>query len=334
MLVYALVAILVLLAAAITFTIGWRPFVGPAARPLTDRRFESTPERMARGAYLVNAVVGCVGCHSERDWSNLDLPKPGMEGAGDDWSEEVFPTLVASNITPDRETGIGAWSDDALARAIREGVNNEGRALFPIMPYPNLRNMSDEDLASVIVYIRSLAPIRRSLPETQLPFPLSRFVNLVPEPLTGPVPHPDLSTPEKRGRYLVTIGSCTDCHTPMDEQGRFLPGMTFAGGAPFKTPDGTIHSANITQAPSGIPYYTEDLFVQVMRTGNVGGRAISPAMPWGYYRNMTDEDLRAIFAYVKTFAPVSHRVDNSKPPTPCPRCGQTHGAGDQNTAPD
>jgi len=87
---------------------------------------------------------------------------------------------------------------------------------------------------------------------------------------------------------------------------------------------------NLTPDPSGIPYYDADLFVSFMHTGFVGAREITDAMPWTLYGRMTDEDLRAIFAYLQTLAPVKHRVDNDLPPTPCPVCGLEHGGGDKN----
>jgi hypothetical protein len=95
-------------------------------------------------------------------------------------------------------------------------------------------------------------------------------------------------------------------------------------------PFGQVASANITQAPSGIPYYTEELFLEMMRTGMVKARKIHDMMPWNMYAKQTDDDLKAIFAYLKTVAPVQHRVDNTLPATDCPRCSLRHGAGDQN----
>src|SRR5882724_5916010 len=112
----ALVALLVLLSLAITFTIGWRPIIGPSARSLTDRRFEATAQRIERGDYLVNSVMGCVGCHSDQD-----LGKPGAppvanrRGAGLVWAATDTPWIVAPNITSDKNTGAGNWGDDTLA---------------------------------------------------------------------------------------------------------------------------------------------------------------------------------------------------------------------------
>ena len=186
LLAWTAVVLLVMLAMGITFTIGWRPFIGPQARTLTARKFESGPARLARGEYLVNSVTDCMGCHAEHDWTAHDAPiLPGRLGSGQDMNmPKGFPGQVfAPNLTPDPETGAGAWSDDQLARAIREGVGHDGRALFPFMPYPDLHALSDEDLASIIVYLRSLAPIRKQWPITQLIFPVKYLIRSVPQPL-------------------------------------------------------------------------------------------------------------------------------------------------------
>ena len=333
-LLITLAALVVLLALAITFTIGWRPIIGPKARALTDRRFEPSPARLQRGEYIVNNVAACLFCHSELDTSVEGLPiKAGTVGGGRSWADEGLPFLFAPNISPDRETGAGTWSDDTLARAIREGIGHDGRTLFPMMPYVNYRNMSDEDLASVVVYLRSLAPVNKRQPKSEVPFPVNRFINAVPQPIEAPVPEPDLSTPELRGRYLVTLASCGDCHTPMDDRGQVIPGLDFAGGFTLTQKDREPKAAaNITPAVNGIPYYTEDLFVEVIRTGRVRERKLTDIMPWGQYRGMSDEDLKAIFAYLKTLKPIDHYVDNTKPPTKCARCTLEHGGGERNKA--
>jgi mono/diheme cytochrome c family protein len=251
------------------------------------------------------------------------------------FTAEDLPWLTAPNITPDRDTGAGSWTDDTLARAIREGIGHDGRALFPMMPYTNFAKMSDEDLASVITYIRSLSAVRRQHSKTAIPFPVSRLINSAPQPIEGTVPAPDQSAPEKRGQYLVTLASCSDCHTPM-VQGQYVQGMEFAGGNSFKYGDARASraSANLTPAPNGIPYYNEALFVETVRTGRVRDRQISDVMPWGHYRNMTDEDLKSIFAYLTTLAPVDHYVDNALPATPCAKCTLEHGGGERNKKTD
>lgn len=324
------VVLLGLISLAITFTIGWRPIIGPRTRALTERHFESTPARLERGKYLVNAVTGCLGCHSDPDFRQPGSPpKESRLGAGTIWIGSDTPWVVAPNITPDKETGAGNWSDDTLARAIREGIGHDGRALFPIMPYPHYRNMSDEDLAAVIVYIRSLTPIRNQLPPIKIPFPVSLLIKSMPQPLTGTVPAPEQSTPVARGAYLAKLGSCADCHTPQ-ERGQPLAGLDFAGGFVMTEPTGTVASANITPDASGISYYDENLFIHAMREGRVGARQLNAIMPWWFYGKMTDDDLKSVFAYLRTLAPIKHRVDNTVPPTVCKKCRMKHGLGENN----
>lgn len=325
-----IVTLLVLLALAITLTIGWRPIIGPRARTLTDQKFAATPARLVRGQYLVDSVLGCIGCHSEQDFSKPGAPPvANRRGAGLVWAATDTPWLVAPNITPDKETGAGNWSDDTLARAIREGIGHDGRALYPIMPYLSFQAMSDEDLAAVIVYIRSLAPVRNQLPATRIPFPSNFLTNDVPQPVTVPVPPPDQSTPVARGAYLVRMGTCADCHTPQ-EKGRPVEGMGFAGGLVLTGPTGKVASSNITPDASGISYYDENLFIRAMHEGRVGARTLNATMPWSFFAQMTDDDLKAVFAYLRTLKPVKHRVDNTVPSTYCKKCRQTHGLGDTN----
>jgi mono/diheme cytochrome c family protein len=331
-LLYSLLTLLVLLAVAISLTIGWRPIIGPRARPLTARHFEATPQRLERGRYIATTLSGCTtGCHAPRhlgpDGASL---RPGTEGSG-----QVIPIpglpgrIVAANLTPDVPTGAGAWTDDQLARAIREGIGHDGRALFPFMPYGNFRKMSDEDLASVIVYLRSLPPVHNQLPATEIIFPVKYLIRSAPQPVTEPVTAPDPSDRVKYGQYLVTLASCRDCHTPSD-RGQAVPGMEFAGGSLIEEGGLTAASANITPDPSGISYYDEALFIQVMRTGYVRARKLSPLMPVDVYQKLTDDDLKAMFAYLRSLEPIKHRVDNSLPPTYCRVCRMKHGGGDEN----
>jgi len=325
-------AVAILLAAgAISATIGWRPFLGPRTRALTDRKFERTAARRDRGQYLVENF-GCFDCHGEHDWTKHDAPLvEGTRGAG----YASFPLaglpgrVVPPNITPDPDTGAGNWTDDQLARAIREGIGHDGRALFPLMPYPSYRDISDEDLASVVVYLRSIPPVHKALPQTAIIFPVKYLIRSVPQPVTQPVPQPNMANPLERGRYLVTVAACGDCHTPQ-VKGEPVRGLEYAGGFILDGPWGKVASANITPDPSGISYYDEALFIQTIRTGYVKARQINQIMGWWHYRNLTDDDLKAIFAYVRTFKPVKHRVDNAEPPTLCRLCGSRHGLGDKN----
>jgi mono/diheme cytochrome c family protein len=292
--------------------------------------FERTPARLERGRYLVEGPAHCFQCHSEVDWEKPGAqPKAGKKGAGTIFPEETLPWLVAPNITPDVETGAGTWTDEQFARAIREGIGHDGRRLFPMMPYMNFRNMSDEDLVSVIAYVRSIEPVRNLLPKTMLPEVVKG--SLPPhQPLDASVPEPDKLNPIARGEYLATLGNCVSCHTPMTRNGQPITELAFAGGLPLKGPWGEVTSLNITPDASGISYYDEAMFIRTLRTGQVGARKLNSIMPWGYFRNMTDEDLKAIFAYLRTLPPVQHRIDNTESPTLCPMDGVRHGFGEMN----
>jgi hypothetical protein len=323
-------ALVVLVLAAIPAMVGIRPIIGPRARPLTDRTFERTPERLERGRYLANAVAPCLACHSELDWTNGVSIRPGMEGSGRSFAEEAIPFVSSPNLTPDRETGAGTWTDDMLARAIREGIGHDGRALFPLMPYEQFRYMADEDLAAIVVYLRSLPPITKAQAPPAIPFPVNRLINSVPEPITEPIPLPNRADQVAYGDYLVRISVCRDCHSPMDVNGQRIPGLDFAGGMTLSSPLGPVAAPNITSAASGIPYYTEELFLEMMRTGMVRSRKLHDMMPWRMYGQQTDADLKAMFAYIKTIPAVEHRVDNTQPRTDCPVCGLPHGGGNTN----
>ena len=331
---WLLPALVVVIITGISLTIGWRPFIGPRARPLTTQRFASTPERLARGTYLVTHVTPCMECHAPHRWGEHDAPvEANMLGAGQEIPMKGLPgRVVAPNLSPDPETGAGTWTDDQLARAIREGVGHDGRALFPIMPYQRYRSMSDEDVASIVVYLRSLPPVRRQQPATEIVVPVRYLMRSVPEPLHAPVPAPDLSTAVKRGAYLTTIGACAECHTPQDDHGQPIPGLEFAGGFVFEGPWGRVASANLTPDPSGIPYYDVSLFTDVLRTGHAKARRINQIMPWHAFGGMTDEDIAAIFTGLTALKPVKHSVtnDESVAPTFCRLCRHWHGYGDRN----
>lgn len=286
-------------------------------------------ETLARGQYLVEGVMLCFACHSQLDWTRPGTPiVAGTKGGGAMFPEELPFPVVASNISPDQETGIGAWSDEEIARAVRDGIGRDGRVLFPAMPYNSFRALSDDDLAAVIAYLRSIDPVRNVLPKTELPEEIRKA--LVAPPPVGHVPEPDLSTPEKRGAYYVQLADCGGCHTPKGPDLRPVPGLELAGGQAMRGPWGALASANITPDASGVAGFDEELFTGALRTGRVGDRPLNNVMLWGFFRHMTDEDIHDIFAFLRTLPPVAHRVDNSQTPTPCKLCGGSHGLGDTN----
>jgi mono/diheme cytochrome c family protein len=295
------------------------------ARPLRDYTLERTPQRLARGEYLAEGLLQCFVCHSERDWNAPGAPPvAGRKGAGKVFRDDGKSRLVAPNITPDRETGAGGWTDDMLARAIREGVGHDGRALHPQMWYSSFRALSDEDLASVIVYLRSIPPVRNALAPTRLTPDELASIASEPEPLLDSVQGPDPADALARGRYLVHVADCEGCHTSWYSER--MPGV-LAGGNEITRDGHAAFSTNITPHASGASYDAAG-FIQIIRTGK--GGTLSGLMPWIVFRNLDDADLTAIHGALRRVMPVQHWISNHAKPTHCAVCGQEHGLGEAN----
>lgn len=293
-------------------------------RPLTTVKYDRTAQRLKQGEYLVLNVLECFVCHSDRDWNAPGAPPIAKGyGSGHFFFEDSTGRLTAPNITPDNETGAGKWTDDMFARAIREGVGHDGRALSYHMPYSDFKILSDEDLASVIVYIRSIPPVHNIVLPTKIPAAERSGIEKSLRPITQPISTPDFSDPKKRGKYLVDLASCAVCHTSWAE---YNPGL-FAGGNLIDHGHGKAFSANITSDPSGMAY-GENGFIFVMRTGK--GGTLSHNMPWAVYKNMTDDDLKAIYRYLRSIPPAQHFITSQPPFTHCEVCGLEHGLGDRN----
>ena len=235
----------------------------PRSAPPSAEMVEVTPARLARGEYLFNAVLGCPVCHSERDFALFGAPPVPPFGGGRVCAEPGKPlpglaesgglpgTICFRNITP-HATGIGAWSDGEVLRAMREGVDRDGNALFPIMPAFIYRNLSDEDTRAVLTYVRTLEPVDHSLPETDVNFPVNWLIRLLPQPLEAPVNHPDESDPVAYGQYLATVARCAFCHSPRDARSRQpIEGFEFAGGVEFQGRHGLLYSTNLTTRRPG-----------------------------------------------------------------------------------
>jgi mono/diheme cytochrome c family protein len=293
----------------------------PDQRPATAERFEPTPERLARGKYLVQHVTICFDCHGERTTAYGFPVKPGREGVnGFVWNPDMqFPgVLAAANITPDADTGLGKWTDGEILRAIREGVDREGNALFPLMPYSHYRSLSDEDGKAIVAYLRTLTPQRYEKPKKALNMPLPFIEKFIPKPLETTVPAPDRSSSVAYGKYLATIAACVECHTPKDEQGNALPGKEFAGGWEMHAPGGVrVTTANITPHPSTwMGKAKREEFIARFKSFAHLNAANAPQpengkntlMPWLTYSGMTEEDLGAIYDYMKTVPAIENNV--------------------------
>lgn len=291
----------------------------PATAPAPELQVEMTPRRIERGRHLFMNVADCQGCHSEHDYTRFGNPVlPGRLGVGQHLPKELgLPgEVTAPNLTPDPETGLGRWTDGEKIRAIREGVSRDGHALFPMMPYSAYRRMSDEDVYSLVAFLNSLPPVKNTLPRTKLEFPVSVLIKSAPQPVAGAVPEPDRANRLAYGEYLAMIGGCAECHT-QQKNGAPVQGLEFAGGFVFRTPAGTVVSANITPDDlSGIGGWTEERFIQRFHRHREDVAAPPPAtplsftlMPWLGLSQLSREELGAIYTYLRTQRPIRNAVD-------------------------
>ncbi len=283
-----------------------------------DLKVETTPERIERGRYLANELMGCVGCHATRDYTKFAGPiiEETKGSGGEKWDHSTgFPgTLYAPNITPTR---LKDWTDGEIFRAITAGVDKDGNALFPIMPYHQYGKLPKEDIYAVIAYLRTLKPTIDEYPDRELDFPLNLIVNTMPKKGTHHLVA-DQSDPVQYGEYLITAGACYDCHTQMDERGQFIAEMGFAGGMEFPMiTGGIVRSANLTpDKETGIGNWTEEMFVK--RFTMYADSAYVPQkvhqgkfntyMPWEYYSKLKEQDLKAMYAYLMSLDPIQNEV--------------------------
>ena len=296
-------------------------------RPLTDVKFDATQQRVKRGEYLTNSILMCFTCHSPRDTTQPGFPPiEAKKGGGSILYDTEDSRLVAPNITPDVETGAGSWTDDMFARAIREGIGHDGRALSLPMYWTSYRELSDEDLASIVVYLRSIHPVKNKLPKRRFSPEKERELQTSSKPLLNPVEAPDLSNLVNRGRYFIKTADCVGCHTGWYKRN---PGFFGGGNKLERTYDSTFtFSTNITPDATGLQGWTPELFINVIKNGK--GGVLDPVMPWVAYKNMTDEDLKAILMALQKLPPVNHRVINGIEASYCEVCEQSHGYGKYN----
>lgn len=312
--------ILVLILAVVLGIIGVITYVSTALPDVGDPEsitIEVTTEMLERGKYLTETVSACVDCHSVRDFTKWAGPvKPETKGAGGEkWTEEMgLPgTIISPNITP---FAIGDWSDGEILRAVTTGVSKDGRALFPIMPYHSYGKASKDDIYSIVAYLRTIGSNKKLQPISELNFPMSLIVNLIPKKAEFGK-RPDENNKAEYGKYLTNLGACADCHTPM-EKGEYIEGMEFAGGMEFKYPNGDINrSANLTpDKKTGIGNFSEDQFVSMFKDyadsnyviRDLDAGEVNTKMPWLVYRNMKEYDLKAIYSYLMTLKPVKNEI--------------------------
>ena len=299
-------------------------FALPRQNPPADITVSQSAEKVERGRYLAEYVVLCNDCHTKRDWSLYGGPVISPVVAGRECltgevklvgirvkDDNVPGVLCIRNLTSDRRSGLGKWSDGEIIRAMREGIDRRGHALFPIMPYSVYRMISDEDAAALVAYMRKLKPVKTNWIGKGIEFPMGLLTQLWPRPLNWPVEAPDRSNSVLYGAYLTKIARCEYCHTKRRKYGRNLaPESRYAGGVLFEVDGKQVYSTNLTPHESGLKNMSREEFIAMFKSYSepqpVPPEGNTP-MDWSAYAGMTEEDLGAIYDFLR----VRRSVDTS-----------------------
>jgi len=268
-----------------------------------------------RGHYIVRTVAPCASCHG--DPAQRAANAQGAEVPLVGGFEFAIPPgkFYTRNLTPDSATGLGAVSDKAIARALRYGVGHDGRALLPFM---EMQGLADDDLLAVVSYLRTQPAVNHAVPNHEFnalgkvirATVLSKPVG----PASTPLAHSPRGASVETGRYLVeSVALCWACHTERNQMTGALTGPRFGGTTGFTETDDPKHSwspPNITSDPETgrLGKMTEDQFVARFRQGRV---LPGSPMPWQAFSKMNEEDLRAIYQYLKSVPAVKR--DNGPP---------------------
>lgn len=311
------ILIVLVVGVALAYVLNFKPDVGKAP----DISIEVTPERVARGKYLANSVTVCMDCHATRKWDlfsgPMDTTKIGVGGEIFDQSQGFPGTFVSKNITP---FNLKNWTDGEIYRAVTEGVDKDGKALFPIMPYLAYGKMDKEDIYSIIAYLRTLKPIEStSKVERKIDGAMNVIIHLIPQKADHQK-MPDTNDRVAYGKYLVGAASCVECHTQATDKGDLIMDKAYGGGRVFVMPPGdTLRSANISpDVTTGIGAWTEDDFVKRFKSitdssyvlPKVKPGDFQTIMPWTMFATMKESDLRAIYRYLHSITPISNRVEH------------------------
>lgn len=247
-----------------------------------------------RGDYLVNTIAGCGNCHTPLGPNGPEMDK-ALSGRLVEQNEQF--TAIAPNITPGGE--VKDWTDEQLAKAIREGIRPDGKVLGPPMPFEVYKGLSDTDLMSIVMYLRTVPAVESDPGKSEYKIPLPPAWG---PPVTSVADVPEGVTVEY-GEYLAgPVGHCIVCHTPMGPQGPMFETNLGEGGVEFAGPWGISVSANIT--PTGLAQFTDEELTAIITTGTrPDGTVLHPPMPFANYAHMKPEDLQAIVKYLRSLPP-------------------------------
>jgi mono/diheme cytochrome c family protein len=257
---------------------------------------QAQSDLVKRGDYLVNTILTCGNCHTPKG-PHGDIMDKAFSG-GLSWDEPPFK-VTAPNITQDKETGIGKWSDAQIKTLLRTGMKPDGVHIAMVMPTGFYHIMTEHDLDSVVAYLRTIKPIKNKVPDPIYKMP--QVENVFPG---GEKPYTEAMFKDhvKHGFYLATIGHCMECHTPMVRGKHDWAKDLGRGGFEFPGPWGVSVSRNITSSKSeGIGRWTDAEIKRVITTGvDKDGNHLKPPMGFGYYAHMTDGDIADIIAWLRT----------------------------------
>jgi mono/diheme cytochrome c family protein len=254
-----------------------------------------------RGDYLVNGILTCGNCHSPRGPGGvIDMSKQ-LSGGAQTWDTPQYK-VKGSNITPDKETGIGDWSNEQIKRALRDGVRPNGVSLSPQMPFSFYKIMTAADLDAVVAYVKSVPAIRNQVEPPAYKAPMHAEV---PPGAEKPFTDADMTDPAKRGFYFATIGHCMECHTKVNNQPSDFKNALGKGGEEFKGPWGTVVARNITShKEKGIGDWSDAEIKSAITQGKrKDGTALKGPMGFAMYAKMSEADLNAVVAYLRTVPP-------------------------------
>jgi mono/diheme cytochrome c family protein len=255
-----------------------------------------------RGKYLVESIAGCGNCHTPQG-SNGPILSRALSG-GPPMVEGKLFTAQPSNLTSDRETGLGRYSDAQLKVMIREGKRPDGTLIGPPMPFNFYRGMADADLDAIVAYLRTVPAVKNAMPKSVYNIPLPPAWT---PPITQPITAPSRTEKVAYGAYLAgPLGHCLECHTPMGPDGRFqFDTMLGAGGLTFEGPWGVSVSRNITSdLETGLGQWSDAEIERAIRIGiDRHGRKLMPPMGYAYYARISGEDMSALITFLRTLPP-------------------------------
>ena len=262
---------------------------------------QSQKALVERGKYLVNGPAACGNCHTQRGPNLLPITSKFLAG-GEKITAPIF-VAYSRNITPDKDTGIGTWSDAQIIRAIREGVTKEGKTLGPPMPFDFYNKMSNDDAKAIVAYLRTVKPMHNEVPESKYKIPLK------PESAAKGEAAPPKSDKIAYGRYIATMAHCLECHTPLAGPKRDLENQLGAGGFPIEFAGTIVTTRNITSdKETGIGGWTDAQIKRAITKGiDKDGKQLIPLMPYSYLKNLSAEDLNAVVAFLRTLPAIKKK---------------------------